>query len=387
MTIKKIASTVAVGLGLFGALLAGASAETLKIGVIAPLTGAGAPHGNAMAQAAKIAASEANATGGLDVGGKKYQVDVVAYDDQYKAAEAIVAYNRLVNQDGVKYMILLSSASTLAVKDNIENDKVVALTAAFTSKLIDSETKYISRLNSIPRNYVPGLIAWLKGNLKERRVVTVNPNDETGWEQARVDEKFLKENGFTILGNELFERTQKEFQPMLTKVIGLNVEIINLGVTQPSTAGLIVRHARELGYKGIFVKTGSPGPKDIMEAAGSKEAVEGLISMAFADPSTPGFQRIAAEYKKAIDQEPNQVLAPYYDAANALLLAIRKGGDVNDTSKTANAFAQVLPMKSIQGDDLNAGPNRHLLSPIYIEVIKDGKPVVVGKVPLVGDAQ
>ncbi|MDB5847980.1 MAG: putative branched-chain amino acid-binding protein, partial [Rhodoferax sp.] len=111
-------------------LLAGAAqAQTLKIGVIAPLTGGGAPWGLAAAEAPRILADEVNAKGGLEVGGKKYKIEVVAYDDQYKTAEAVAAYNRLVNQDGVKYMIILSSAATMALKQNVEDDKVVALTA------------------------------------------------------------------------------------------------------------------------------------------------------------------------------------------------------------------------------------------------------------------
>ena len=106
--------SLAVAACLCAGLLPGANAQTVKIGVIAALTGGGAPWGLAAAEGVKIVASEINAQGGLDVGGTKQRVEVIAYDDQYKAADALAAYNRLVNQDGAKYVFILSSASALA---------------------------------------------------------------------------------------------------------------------------------------------------------------------------------------------------------------------------------------------------------------------------------
>src|SRR3979490_1482566 len=72
-----------------------ASAQTLKLGVLATLSGAGTAWGIAMQGAAELAAEDVNSKGGLEVGGKKYQVEVIAYDDHYKAADALTAFNRM----------------------------------------------------------------------------------------------------------------------------------------------------------------------------------------------------------------------------------------------------------------------------------------------------
>ena len=53
------------------------------------------------------------------------------------------------------------------------------------------------------------------------------------------------------------------------------------GTASPATVGLIVRQARELGYKGRFIKTGGPGWQEILDGAGSKESVEGMIGMGY----------------------------------------------------------------------------------------------------------
>jgi branched-chain amino acid transport system substrate-binding protein len=227
-------------------------------------------------------------------------------------------------------------------------------------------------------------VEWIKNNYKERRIVLINPNDETGWDQARLSDRLFRENGFQVLGQDLYERTQKDFQPLLTKIIGLKPEVIDLGSTPPATAGLIVRQARELGYKGLFIKTGGAGPNEIVAAAG-KEAAEGMISILYADRASEGYKRIASEYKKSVGQDPNEILVSFYDGASVLLHAIQKAGDVKDTSKVAAAFSKALPMTSVQGDTLRlggkatSGADQQIMSVMYIGVIRNGMPVVVGK--------
>ncbi len=371
---RRIAMALAAGLGLG----LGASAQTVKIGVIAALTGGGAPLGIAAAQGAKIAAAEINARGGLEVGGRKHKVEVIAYDDQYKAADAVAAYNRLVRQDGAKYVIIMGSAAALALKQNVEDDKVIALTSSYSSQVIDKDTRYMFRLFSIASDYLPALVTWTRDNYRERRIFTLNPNDETGWDQSKLSASLLKQNGFTLAGQEVYERTLKDFQPLFTKIIALKPEMIDLGSTSPATAGLMIRQARELGYKGLFVKTGGAGPRDIVAGAG-KEAAENMVSVLYADPKNAGYQRLAAAYRKSIGQEPNEIVVSFYDAVNVLFAAMEKAGTSSDTGKVAAAFGQALPMNSVQGDRMTLGGTQSIMTTMYIGVMKNGEPVVVGK--------
>lgn len=362
-----------------------ARAETLKIGVIAALTGGGAPWGKATVGGIRLAADEVNARGGLLVGGKRYTVNVVAYDDKYAANESVAAYNRLVKQDGVRFVLLMSSAGTMALRQNVEDDGVLALTSSYSKKALDASSKHMFRIYSTPTDYVPSLATWMREHLRERRVVILNPNDETGWDQTELCERVFKEKGFDVLGHELFERTVQDFQPVLTKLLALKPEIIEIGGTSPATAGLIVRQARELGYAGRFTKMGGAGPKDIVKTAGAK-AAEGMIQMLYADPKNPGYQKIVTEYEATErGQEPNEIIVAFYDAARVLLRSIELAGTVSDTDKVAAAFNKALPMKSVQGDELRLGGkamyglDRQLMSTVYIGETRNGAPVVVGK--------
>lgn len=82
-----------------GAALA---ADTVKIGVMYSITGPGSVLGPKQAEAAKMAYEEANAAGGVTIGGKKVKIEVVERDDETKPGVAIRRANELVRTEGVK---------------------------------------------------------------------------------------------------------------------------------------------------------------------------------------------------------------------------------------------------------------------------------------------
>lgn len=374
---------LALGLGMLQPAVA---ADTLLVGTISALTGAGSPWGMAVAAGPQLAADEVNAKGGLKVGDKTYQVKVISYDEQYKAAEAVAAYNRLVNQDGVKFIIgPLSSAGTMAVKDMVEDNKTIIFTGAYTRKAIDPKTKFLFRAYSTPVEYVAPMIEWLRQNQPEgrRKIVLLNPNDETGWDAVELQETNYKAKGFSVVGKELYERTLKDFQPLLTKVLASKPDIIELGTSSPATAGLIVRQARELGYQGRFIKIGGPGPRDIVTGAGVANA-EGVLNFLLGDRSSEGYKRLAEEYKKRHGHEVNEVMFAFYDATRILFAAIQKAGTITDTDKVRQAIPQVMPFKSAFGVDLTIagkqtyGADTQIVTTSYVGEIRNGEPVVLG---------
>jgi branched-chain amino acid transport system substrate-binding protein len=70
---------------LFGLVVGSAlAADTVKIAVTGPFTGGSAPMGASMRDGAKLAIAEINASGGIDVGGKKMKFEVIERDDEAK---------------------------------------------------------------------------------------------------------------------------------------------------------------------------------------------------------------------------------------------------------------------------------------------------------------
>jgi branched-chain amino acid transport system substrate-binding protein len=382
---------------IFGSLLVGTmvawfggpsalAQDTLKLGVIGPMTGPGAQWGLAAAGGVQIAAQEVNDKGGLKVGDKTYRIEVIPYDEQYKAAVAISAMQRLVNQDGVKFVFgPVSSAGTLAVKDITKDTKTIGITGAYSSKVLDPSNPYMFRVYSVASDFAEPMVKWFKKNLPANitRVAILNPNDETGWDSDKLLTQLYKKYGYDVVAKELYERSVRDYIPILTKILAEKPDLLDVGTAPPASAGLIVRQARELGYKGHIVKIGGSGPRQIIEGAG-KDAAEGVVNYLPADEQNPAYQRLAAEYKKMSGSEMNPLLVNWYDGAHILMAAIQAAGTVSDTDKVRQSFAKALPRKSVLGGTIRLGGkelygiNNAFLTPNYIGVIKNGDVVAVG---------
>jgi branched-chain amino acid transport system substrate-binding protein len=385
MSVVNRIKMLVLGAGAMTALASGAGAQTLKLGLIAPLTGGGAPWGKAEEIGVKILANEINAQGGLDVGGKKYKIEVIAYDDQYKAADAVAAYNRLTNQDDVKYMIVLATPSTMALKQSIESDDVLVMTSSGVVKSVTKDDKHLVRAFSVNADYTPPFYAWLKDNVAQRTVVVIDPNDDSGYDTNELVQKTATENGFKILDKEVYDRAQKDFAPLIARINATGAEILDLASSPPATAGLIVRQARENGFKGLIVKSSGPAAKEIVDGAG-KEASEGVYTLLSVNADSDGYKRIAAEYRKMVGQDPNELVVAFYDGANVMLHAIAAGGDVDKPMKAREAFARVLPMQSAQGVPLNyggmttSGALNQIVTVGFVGQLHDGIAVIRGTI-------
>ncbi|MGI6856112.1 ABC transporter substrate-binding protein [Mesorhizobium sp. 1B3] len=360
--------------------------EVLKIGVLGPLTGAGAAWGLGTDGGVKIAAQEINGRGGLKVGDKSYTIEVVSYDDQYKAAEAVTATNRLMGPDGVRYIFgPIGSASLLAIKPLTERDGVQLFTGAWAASVL-KDSRYIFRVGPTTQEFAPSTVAWVKEHNPDiKRVGLIAANDETGWNSQKIQRDAYTAAGFEVVTAEFFERTQNDFSAILTKMLAQNPETIELDTTPPRTAGLIVRQARDLGYKGGFTKFGGFDVEEVVKAAGAENA-EGLVGITMAAPGTDVWDRLGGEFSKLHKAEMNDYVVMFYDAANLLFSAMEKAGSIESDDVVA-ALEASAPFEGSVGKLTWGGADAYGIDhQIYRSVvmvkIQGGDGVVIGEAKL-----
>jgi len=381
---KVINKAAALMFGL--SLMAGASAqEVLKIGVVSALDGPGSEWGRGVDGGTKIAAKEINDAGGLKVGDKTYKLEVISYDDAYKAAQGVAAATRLIEQDRVKFILgPLGSASGLAVKPMYEQNKVIGLVNTYTPQML-KDVNYIFRVLPTTSEIVEPMVSWLKENRPEiKTVAVISPNDQTGWDSQKAQVATYKKFGYEVVGHELFERSTRDFQSFITRIMVQKPDLIELDTTPPGTAGLIIRQARELGYQGQFAKIGGPGVPEIVSAAG-KEFAEGTVTYVAADTSDEKYKWLEQQYTGFYPAPMNAFNVFFYDGARMLFKAIQDAGTVTDTDKVQEALLAVTPFEGMQGtlawggQDLY-GNNHQIQAPVFVGVIKDGQEVIVEKI-------
>ena len=141
---KRVALFVA-GIALAAAAPIAGAAETLKIGVTQPLTGAVAASGNYVAQGAKIAESFLNASGGLL--GKKVQL--IIEDNKSNPKEAVATAEKLIVRDKVPALMgAWSSTYTLAVMPKLmEYGVPMVVETSSSGKITTSGNPWIFRIS------------------------------------------------------------------------------------------------------------------------------------------------------------------------------------------------------------------------------------------------
>lgn len=373
-------------------LLAGtamAQEETLKIGALVTQSGAGASWGNGMLRAAELAAEDANEDGGLEVDGKKYQVEVIAYDDGYKANEAVTAANRLVFEDKVKYIIgTVGSAPILAIQPITEDAGVITMTLGFTAQALSADKPYTFRPNPTTGEVAQPQIDWLVKNQEIKTVGALFPNDETGEAIAKDIGAAYKNAGAELTATEFFERDRVDFIPLLTRIVSQGVDAIELDGNSPVTAGQIVQQARDIGFEGVIIRTGGPATQEIVNVAGAAAAEGMYVHSAF----NPNIETAAAYEKRYVDKygEAMNGFSPFfYDGTKMLLKAIQEAGTVEDTEAVKTALENISDYEGVLGNlnwtgEETYGIAHQLDSPFYIARVEGGKEVIVASCTTTG---
>ena len=244
--------------------------EVFRIGVMESLTGPGETYGTVINQSKEMAVAEINAAGGIN--GK--QLELVVEDSKCGAQDAITAYNKLTDVDGVKIILGTScSGAMLGAAPLAEEDGVVLFSASATSPDIEDAGDYIFRtaINDAQLGVDAGNTMWADG---VRTLATINEStDYAEGVQKTSTEQFINRGG-TVIAEEKYSSDVTDFRTQLTKLFAEEPDAVLLAAQSEFTGGTIVKQARELGYTGTFYTEVVPTGTTALEIAG--DAATGL---------------------------------------------------------------------------------------------------------------
>ncbi|MFA7438704.1 ABC transporter substrate-binding protein [Castellaniella sp.] len=347
MRIAKFAATTVIAtLGLaLSSVAVQASEKTLDIGVSDALTGGAAVYGLPQAQSVELAAEEINASGGIKVGDDTYMLNVIAYDDKANPTEASNSVRKLLDRDGVKYILgFCCSGATGAVASFIENEDAVMLVGNAAERSIT--TREIPNLvrTRPPADYT-GAAAGRFVAAKGHKRVAVLGALEVGFYASYVDafEKELKSAGGEIITKELFALKDRDMTPQLTKIRSLEPDaILVVGYVEP--AAFIYRQAVELGIDVPRYGFTSGSEEQFLRVATS-EQMEGVWDLRPTELTLQSASQNGIDYhqhfteKFGIAPSPS---SPYaYDQTYALKDALEAAGTVEDTAAVAAALREI----------------------------------------------
>ena len=375
--------TFAMTLGLNASWAQGTNKE-LKIGFIAALTGPGQSWGLGMLGGLELAADDVNKRGGLKVGNTTYNIKVISYDDKYAGPPAAQAAERLVSQDEVKFIFgPLGSVSMLAIADITESNKVLVFSNSYTVKALNKNKPYTFRLTpTTAENSIPMIAYIAKANPSLKSVVIVSPNDESGKEVQSHNEPGYGKAGIKLLAKEFYERGTQDFVPVLTRLLALKPDIIDLNGSTPNDSGIIIKQARQIGFKGQFVKVGGPGVADAIRVAG--DVSNGLYYYSPWDPEEPKTKALADRFQVKYNSPMNPLGIFFYEGGNMLFNTIAQvqslETDVIRKHLENSKYFDGIQGRYVWGGMETYGNNHQVNAPFFVGQVVNGKEVMRTKI-------
>ena len=341
--------------------------ETVKIGMLAPLTGFAAADGFSVYESVKIAVEKVNASGG--VLGKK--VELVCYDDAADPKQSVPLAYKLIQQDKVVGFVAGSYSLPTRAVSAIFNDEEIPLVSAYALHPDITLGDYTFRNGFLGTVEGKGAAHVAVELLKAKKIALIVSDNDFGTTLSQGFDEYVKGvEGVEIVSNQRYPMSEKDFKPYLSKMQASKPDVLFFSGYY-FQMGPALKQAREMGITIQFIgEEGADSPKTA-EIAGS--AAEGLILVTNLnrDDERPFVQEFLATYRKLHGIEPDMVGASAYDGFMLIVDAIKKAGTTEGPA-IAKALAETKNYDGLTGLIAGFDADGEVVKPIQIQTVKDG---------------
>ena len=370
-----------------------AATKTLKVGVLGVMSGPAASWGLVNKYCAEVTAKMYNDEGGIKIGSNTYKIEVISIDDKNDPKLAVAGAERLTRQEKIKYII----------GPNVDTTATSIVPVVEAAKAMNFPYSFAFEIYKPPRsNSVLGMVASYQAGpviynylKKEKGIKTVSflsRNESDPLNQRNEGVKAAKRLNLKVVSsNATYEPGTVDFFPIVSKIIKGNPDLLVLSGVAPSDAPLLLKAARQLGYKGIISTETAQDIKILNESAG--KYADGFISVGGA--STP---QISSAYMNEFRKRYVEHVGEWNDEAGTKVYALemilrtfQKTGEsaitdievfkgaIDDFNITNPFVKEPTPLSYV--GKVHFQQKRQLGVPIVVNVVKSGdfKTLFVGR--------
>jgi len=311
-----------------------AEANTITIGVIAPLTGDIPKVGESTKNAAEMVVDEVNNAGGLEVGGETYTVEIIIEDNEARAESSVAAATKLITQDNVIAIIGPQSSKQAVPTGQVANDRETPMISPWSTNPDTTVNRpWVFRAAFLDPFQAPVIANFAQGEFEDHQTAAVL------YDVASDYPKGLAENfrdaweaqGGELVAFESFTTGDTDFSAQLTKIADADPDVI-FTPQYYNEVPLIVQQAHELGVEAPILGSDSWGTPDLLDLCGAD--CEGMFFSTHyaADIATDVAQQFISDYETLYGEKPDDVAALTYDAFKMLFASIEDAGAVDKTA-------------------------------------------------------
>ena len=305
--------------------------KTVKIGVIAPLTGNLSELGLGIKNSVDLAVRQANEKGTVP----GYEIVLAAEDDAADPATGANAANKLASDPQVAAVVgTLNSSVAQSVAPVLSKANITQISPANTNPTLTRGPKPDTAPQRVWPTYMrvattdtfqgPFAADYALGKGGFKSAFVIHDKKTYGQGLAQTFSQRFKEKGGTIAGTETVNPSDRDFGAVVTQVIGTNADMVYYGGEYPA-AGPLAAQLKERGFKGPLMGGDGIYASDFFKGAGDKG--EGTLATSIGEPVSElqSAQQFVKDYEAAGFKESYSAYgAQSFDAANIIVQGLAK---------------------------------------------------------------
>ncbi|HET7580272.1 MAG TPA: ABC transporter substrate-binding protein [Bacillales bacterium] len=302
----------------------GSSKDTIKVGMMASLSGKDAQSGTTKKRAAKMAVKEINKNGG--VMGKNLKLVIV--DKHSTQQGAVAAFQKLAAKNGIVAILgSIHSTDNKAYNQYAKEDQIPVLMGGTNPSLTTTlDNKWYFRFRPNDNYASKSMVNFtIKKFGKDSKIGIVYTNDTFGTGGKKLLSNLYKKKGVEVVDTEGINPGTKDFTPILQKLKDSGVTVLNTYITSSVDVGQLMKQLRAKGFqfKGI-VGSASLVSQTTLDVTG-KKALNGVYGVNdFALDQSKATKAFVKKYNKKYGKNPDIFAGWVYDALHILDKAIEK---------------------------------------------------------------
>ena len=321
------------------------AADTLKIGMVLPVTGPAAAVGGYALAGAKIALDRVNKSGG--VLGK--QLELITEDDQTTNPGAVLAFSKLAaHPDIVAFLGPVRSTQNHAIATDVLKTGKPVCFGGTDPALTKMGNPWFIRIR--PNDTYSGRVIASYGveTLGKKNWALIHSTDAFGMSGFKLVSAAIDKLGATVVTDRGYPNQSQDFMPVVLAIKSSGADVMGSYFTFENDQAIFARQLRQLGVTIPWV--GSPTTVAATTLKLGDPALWGAYAVAdYAVDSSPEAKEFAKLYSAVSNAPPDLQSAWPYDAIGVLSAAINKAGST-DPGKIRDALLSTKGYKGAEGE-------------------------------------
>ncbi len=342
---------IAAGIALCGC---GEGEKTIKVGVIAEITGSMPEVGVSCENAARLAVKELNSAGGVEIGGGNYSLELSLIDCEGQPEKAAAAARELVSE-GVLAIIGPNASSNAMEAANVAEESGVVLITPWSTN-----PKTTLNAEGNPREYVfracftdifegEVLAGFSRDNLKAgTAAVLYDETTDVLKSQAELFRKSFEGDGGKVTAFETYRKGDTDFNAQFVRIKAVSPDVVFLP-SYYTDIPIQLKQARGASITAPFLGSDAWATPELVKESGQDCEGSYICNHYSPESSNPLTRQFVASYQAEYGEIPTDVAALTYDAFSLLQKALTGAVKV-DRQAVRDAFANTGDYWGVTGD-------------------------------------